>query len=246
MDAPPDPDDAAEPAATEAPPTPRASFRAGLRAGVPFGVASFVLSLSFGVLAREVGFSAVGAIVMSAIVFAGSAQFAAITILGGGGGIAAATAAAALMNSRFLPMGVALAPSLPGRWWRRAVQGQTVVDSSWAMASRGDGSFDRYFLFGTTVPQYVCWIGGTSLGALGGSFIGDIDRLGLDAVYPAFFLSLMFVEMRDRRSRVAALGGGLIALALVPFAPAGIPVLAASLATLIGLRRRSASGGAAR
>jgi len=240
VDASPDPDVVVL-VAGEQPPTLRASFRAGLRAGVPFGVVSFVLSLSFGVLAREVGFSAVGAIVMSAIVFAGSAQFAAITILGGGGGIAAATAAAALMNSRFLPMGVALAPSLPGRWLLRAVQGQTVVDSSWAMASRGDGSFDRHFLFGTTVPQYVCWIGGTSLGALGGSFLGDIDRLGLDVVYPAFFLSLMFVEMRDRRSRLAALGGGLIALALVPFAPAGIPVLAASLAALIGLRRRAAS-----
>jgi 4-azaleucine resistance transporter AzlC len=218
---------------------PRASFRAGLRAGVPFGIASFVLSLSFGVLARQVGFSAVGAIAMSAIVFAGSAQFAAITILGGGGGIAAATAAAALMNSRFLPMGVALAPSLPGRWLRRALQGQTVVDSSWAMSNRGDGSFDRHFLFGTTVPQYVCWLGGTTLGALGGSFLGDIDRLGLDAVYPAFFLSLLFAEMRDRRTRVVALSGGAIALALVPFAPAGVPVLAASLAALIGLRRRA-------
>lgn len=225
--------------------TPRESFRAGLRAGVPFGIASFVLSVTFGVLARGVGFSAVGAIVMSAIVFAGSAQFAAITILGGGGGIAAATAAAALMNSRFLPMGVALAPSLPGRWLRRAAQGQTVVDSSWAMASRGDGSFDRHFLFGTTVPQYLCWVAGTSLGALGGGVLGDIDRLGLDAVYPAFFLSLLFGEMRDRRARLVALSGGLVALALVPFTPAGVPVLAASVAALIGLRRRPAPDGGA-
>jgi 4-azaleucine resistance transporter AzlC len=220
--------------------TPRESFRAGFRAGVPFAIVGFVLSLSFGVLALKVGFSALGAIVMSAIVFAGSAQFAAITILGGGGGIAAATAAAALMNSRFLPMGVALAPSLPGRWLRRAAQGQTVVDSSWAMASRGDGSFDRHFLFGTTVPQYICWIGGTSLGALGGSFIGDIDRLGLDAVYPAFFLALLLAELKRPLGSAVAIGGAAIALALVPFAPAGVPVLAASIAALAGLHRRRA------
>jgi 4-azaleucine resistance transporter AzlC len=217
---------------------PRESFQAGVRAGVPFGIVAIVLSLSFGVLAREIGFSALGAIVMSAIVFAGSAQFAVVSILAGGGTAASAVAAAALMNSRFLPMGVALAPSLPGGWLKRAVQGQAVVDSSWAMASRGDGRFDRWFLFGATAPQYVGWLGGTMIGALGGDLLGDIDALGLDAVYPAFFLALLVAEMRDRRSRLVALAGALIALALVPFAPAGIPVLAASVAALAGLARR--------
>jgi 4-azaleucine resistance transporter AzlC len=234
---PPEPARAAEAAAS--PRSPRESFRAGARAGIPFGIVAVVLSLSFGVLAREVGFSAVGAIVMSAIVFAGSAQFAAVSILAGGGGVASAVAAAALMNSRFLPMGAALAPSLPGGWLKRAAQGQTVVDSSWAMSNLGDGRFDRWFLFGSTAPQYAGWIGGTVLGALGGDVLGDIDALGLDAVYPAFFLSLLFVELTDRRARLVALAGGLIALALVPFAPAGIPVLAASLAALAGLRRQS-------
>jgi 4-azaleucine resistance transporter AzlC len=225
----------------DAPRPPHESFRAGLRASVPFAIVAVVLSLSFGVLARQVGFSALGAIVMSAIVFAGSAQFAAVSILGGGGGVVAAIAAAALMNSRFLPMGAALAPSLPGRWFQRAAQGQAVVDASWAMSSLGDGSFDRWFLFGATAPQYVCWIAGTVLGALGGSILGDIDALGLDAVYPAFFLALLFAEMRDRRTRLVALAGASIALALVPFAPAGVPVLAASLAALAGLVARGSS-----
>ncbi|MEJ7797969.1 MAG: AzlC family ABC transporter permease [Solirubrobacteraceae bacterium] len=216
----------------------RASFRAGVRAGVPFSIVGFVLSLSFGVLAREVGFSATGAIVMSAIVHAGSAQFAAVSIIAGGGGVGAAVAAAALMNSRFLPMGVAIAPSLPGSWLKRAAQGQTVVDPSWAMSKLGDGRFDRHFLFGATSIQYAAWICGTAAGALGGSVIGEIDALGLDAVYPAFFLALLLGELRDRRARLVALAGGLIALALVPFAPAGIPVLAASAAALAGFDRR--------
>jgi 4-azaleucine resistance transporter AzlC len=212
---------------------------------VPFAIVAIVLSLSFGVLARQVGFSALGAIVMSAIVFAGSAQFAAVSILAGGGGVASAVAAAALMNSRFLPMGLALAPSLPGSWWKRGAQGQTVVDASWAMASLGEGRFDRWFLFGATAPQYVCWILGTVIGAVGGDLLGDIDALGLDAVYPAFFLALLYAEMTNRRSRLVALAGAAIALALVPFAPAGIPVLAASLAALAGLSRRRRSRGSA-
>ena len=215
------------------------SLRAGFRAGVPYALAGLVVSLSFGVLARDVGMSAVATIAMSAIVFAGSAQFAALSIIAAGGGIGAAVMAAALMNSRFLPMGIALAPSLPGGPLRRAAQGQAIVDSSWAMSARGDGTFDRWFLFGSTVPQYVTWFAGTTFGALGGDVIGDPDRLGLDAVFPTFFLALLIAEVRNRHVLGVALAGAAIALLLVPVAPAGLPVLAASVAALYGLRRRA-------
>jgi 4-azaleucine resistance transporter AzlC len=221
------------PSETTAAPT--ASFRAGLKAGFPFAVAGLLVSLSFGVLARDAGFSAFEAILMSAIVFAGSAQFAAIAILSGGGGAAAAMGAAALMNSRFLPMGAALGPSLPGGSIKRALQGQPVVDASWVIASRGDGTFDRWLLFGSSAIQYVTWTGGTVLGALGGDIIGDPAKLGLDAVFPAFFLVLLFGEMRNNRARGAAAIGAVLALALVSFTPAGVPVLVASTGALIGL-----------
>jgi 4-azaleucine resistance transporter AzlC len=214
------------------------SFRSGVRAGVPFAAAGFLLSLSFGVLARDAGFSVAAAIAMSAIVFAGSAQFAAVSIVAAGGGLGAAVGAAALMNSRFLPMGIALGPSLPGGAAKRAAQGQTVVDASWAMANRGDGTFDRWFLFGSTLPQYVTWVLGTTAGALGGDVIGDPHKLGLDAIYPTFFLALLFAEMRNGRARGVAAAGAVIALVLVPIAPPGLPVLAASVAAFAGLVRR--------
>ena len=215
-----------------------ASFADGVRAGIPFGVAGGLLALSFGVVAKDAGLSAVAAIVMSAIVFAGSAQFASVAILAQGGGVGAAVAAAALMNSRFLPMGVALAPSLPGGAASRAAQGQPVVDASWALAAREDGSFDRMLLFGSSLSQYVAWVTGTAVGAIWGDALGDPKALGLDAVYPAFFVALLLVELRNRRAVGAAALGSLIALALVPVAPAGVPVLVASLAALIGLIRR--------
>ena len=207
---------------------------------MPYALAGGVLALSFGVLAREAGLSAVGAVVMSAVVFAGSAQFAAISIIAAGGGLGAAIGAAALMNARFLPMGIALAPSLPGAVLSRAAQGQTVVDASWALANRGDGRFDRHFLFGASAVQYVTWLGGTAAGAFGGDALGDPRDLGLDAIFPAFFLALLLPELRDARSRGVAVAGALIALALVPVMPAGVPVLAASVAALVGLKRQHA------
>lgn len=196
-----------------------------------------MVSVSFGVLAETAGLSPLAAIVMSAIVYAGSAQFTAIAIIAGGGGVGAALAAAALINSRFLAMGAALGPSLPGNAASRAAQGQTVVDASWVLASRGDGTFDRNMLFGSSAIQYVTWLSGTVVGALAGDVLGDPEKLGLDAVYPAFFLALLVSEARSGRPLGVAALGGAIALALVPIAPAGVPVLVASVAALVGLTR---------
>lgn len=218
-------------------PAPQASFWEGFRRALPYAAVGFVLSLSFGVLARQAGFSALQTVVTSALVFAGSAQFAAISIVVAGGGVAAAVSAAGLMNARFLAMGIALAPSLPGGPAKRAAQGQAVVDSSWALSSRGDGTFDRWLLFGATLPQYATWLLGTVTGAFAGDLLGDTDRFGLDAVYPTFFLALVVAELKRPRSRAVALVGAAIALALVPVAPPGVPVLAASAAALIGLSR---------
>jgi 4-azaleucine resistance transporter AzlC len=216
-------------------PAPERTSADGARDGLPYAGAALLLSLSFGVVATDVGVSMLAAVVMSAVVFAGSAQFAAIGILGAGGGVGAAVAAAALMNSRFLPMGLALGPSLRGSRARRALEGQAVVDSSWVMAARGDGSFDRAYLFGHTAVQYVAWVVGTVLGAVVPSL--DARALGLDAVFPAFFLALLIGEVQDRLRLGVAVAGGALALALVPVAPPGVPVLVASAASLVGLRQ---------
>lgn len=218
----------------------RAAFRTGVRAGAPFAAASILLAVSFGALAVDAGFPTVAAVAMSAVVFAGSAQLAALATVASGGTLGVALATAALAHSRFLPMGIALGPSLPGGPVRRGLEGQAMVDASWAMAARPDGTFDRSFLFGSTAIQYVAWVLGTALGAFGGDAIGDTDRFGLDAVYPTFFLVLLIHELRSGRGRGVAAGGALIALVLIPFTPAGVPVMAASLAALIGLHARPA------
>jgi predicted branched-subunit amino acid permease len=213
------------------------TFRDGLRAGVPVALAGSVLAMSFGVLAGDVGMPGWTAILMSVIVFAGSAQIAALGIIGAGGTLGAALGAAALMNSRFLPMGVAFAPSLSGGPLKRAAQGQTVVDVSLVIAEDGKGGFDRNLLFGSTLAQYVGWVTGTVVGVLAGPVLGDPQALGLDAIFPAFFLALLIGELRTAQARGVAVAGGLIALALVPVAPPGVPVLAASAAAFFGMIR---------
>jgi 4-azaleucine resistance transporter AzlC len=209
----------------------------GARAGIPLGAAGLLLGVSFGVVAEPV-MGSVAPIVMSAIVFAGAAQFAATAVLADGGSAAAAIVAGILLNLRFIPMGIAIAPSLRGPLASRAAVGQGLVDASWAIASRGRGRYDIPYMLGATLMQYPAWVGGAVIGVLAGDVIGNPEDLGIDAIFPAFFLALLVNELRDGMSAGAALIGAAMALALTPFAPPGIPVLAACAGAALGLVRR--------
>jgi 4-azaleucine resistance transporter AzlC len=213
-------------------------YRDGARAVAPIAVAAAAFGASFGVLARASGMESVAAIVMSATTFAGSAQFAATSILGAGGGVAAAVAAASLLNARYAPIGISVAPVFGGSPWRRLLEAQLIVDESWALSRRPDGRFDRRLLVGAGLILYPSWVGGTVVGALAGEALGDPEALGLDAAFPALFLALLVPQVRGRRALAAALAGGTIALALIPFAAAGVPIIVASAACLVGLTRR--------
>jgi 4-azaleucine resistance transporter AzlC len=212
--------------------------RAGIRRGIPFGIAVFAISISFGVLARPL-MGAVAPIVMSILVFSGSAQFGALAVLAAGGSTGAAIVAAVLLNARYLAMGLALAPSLRGRASSRAAFALTTVDASWAAASIGGGAFDPWYMVGVSIPQYAGWVLGTVVGVFVGPRLGDPNALGLDALFPAFFISLLFAEARGRRRLTAAGGGAGIALALTPLVPAGLPILAAAAAAVAASRLRS-------
>jgi 4-azaleucine resistance transporter AzlC len=211
--------------------------RRGIRVAAPVAVAVFFVGVSFGVVARPL-MGQVAPIVMSMIVFAGSAQFAAVAVLADGGSALAAIAAGILLNARFVPMGIAVASSLPGGKLRRAIEGQAVVDASWAIANRGGGRFDRDLLLGATLAQYPAWTLGTVVGVLAGDQLGDPRALGLDAIFPAFFFILLMDELRERKAGMAAALAAAVALLLTPIAPPGVPVLAAGLVALLGLRAR--------
>ena len=204
---------------------------------LPLALAVVAFGVSFGVLARAADMGVAAPIVMSATTFAGSAQFAVASILGSAGGTAAAIVAAVLLNARYAPMSIAAAPGFAGPRWRRLLASQLIVDESWALAARGGGRFDVPFLLGAGLVLYPAWVGSTAVGVLAGDFLGDPDRLGLDAAFPALFLALLVSQLASRRAVVAAVAGAAVALALIPVAAPGIPIVAASAACLFGLRR---------
>jgi 4-azaleucine resistance transporter AzlC len=212
-------------------------LRDGARRVAPLVLPAAAFGASFGVLAASAGMGKLAPIVMSATTFAGAGQFAAASILDEGGAVVAAMAAAALLNSRYVPIGISVAPLFSGPSWRRVLEAQLIVDESWAISNRGGGRFDRGLLLGAGLVLYPCWVLSTAIGAVAGDLLADPESLGLDAAFPALFLALLVPQLRTRASVAAALGGAAVALALVPVAPPGVPIVAAAVVCLFGWRR---------
>lgn len=205
---------------------------AGARAAAPIAVPLFAFGVSFGILARDAGMGVAAPIVMSFTTFAGSAQFAVASVLDDGGTFVAAIAAGILLNLRYIAVGVSVAPSLRGSALRRLAEAQLAVDESWAVAQR-EGRVDRDRLVGAGSVLLICWCAGTISGMLGGNALGEPEDYGLDAMLPALFLALLVGQLDRARSRAAAAFGALIALALTPFSPPGVPVVAATAGAVI-------------
>ena len=223
----------------ESEPAAAPKIRDGVRAALPLAPSPVLFGLSYGVLADATGFGAAAAVVMSATTFAGAAQFAAASVLDAGGTIAAAVLAAIFLNARYVAISVTVAPIFPGGKLRRLVESQSIVDESWALAGRR-GRFEWPILIGSGLVFYALWVGSTAAGTVLGGVLEDPNALGLDAAFAALFLALAVPYLRDPRARQAAVLAGLITLVLLPVAPAGVPIIAASAACLLGLRRRSA------
>jgi predicted branched-subunit amino acid permease len=213
-------------------------YRDGARAVAPLAIAVAGFGVSFGLLARSTGMGWLAPLVMSATTFGGSSQFAAASVLQSGGTVGAAVGAAVLLNARYGPIGVSVAPWLQGGPLSRFVRAQLIVDESWAVSAKGDGGFDPRILVGAGLAIYVAWLAGTAVGVAFGDVMGDPASLGLDAAFPALFVALLAPQLRSRNAVLAAALGGAIALALTPMAPPGVPIVASALACLVGAWRR--------
>ena len=205
-----------------------ASIRRRLRrqaASITVAVAPF--GIVFGASAATAGLRLFEAVGYSIFVFAGSSQFAAVEILGDGGSVASAAIAGLLLNVRSLAFGVIMAPGLTGAFWQRALMSQLMIDEATAVGvAAADRRNRRYGYLVGGLGVFVVWNLTTVLGFVVFSNAGDlITDLGLDVAGPAAFLALLWPRLADRRQLATAVAGAVIAVALVPVAPAGVPIL---------------------
>jgi branched chain amino acid efflux pump len=177
-------------------------------------------------------------VALSVLVFAGGAQIAAVGVVLAGGSPLAAVLAGAVLNTRLLPYGFAVADVVggadgerAGRWprrLRRLAGAHVITDESVAFALRQPDPARRRAAFWTCgAGLFAIWNVAVLLGVLLGSAVHDTNAFGLDAAFPAVVVALALPALTSRSTRVAAGTGAVIAVALTPVLPAGLPLLAA-------------------
>jgi len=205
-------------------------------------VAIWFIGLSYGAVAVASGLPLWFPAAQSVLVLAGASEILFIGIVATGGNPLAAALAGLLVNARHLPYSLAL-PDLTGPGWRRLLGTHVMNDESVVFAlAQDDPATQRAAYWTCGLGVLICWPSGAILGALAGSFIKDTNAFGLDAMFPAVILALIFPALRDRVTLRAALIGAAIALVTAPFLPAGLPVLLALAAVLSTLRQGKSKG----
>jgi predicted branched-subunit amino acid permease len=215
-----------------------AARRTGIvRDGITVGLATGAYGLSFGAIAVAAGLSVLQACALSFVMFTGASQFALVGVLASGGAAASGAATALLLGVRNGLYGVRLGPLLGWTGWRRAAAAHLVIDESTAMSVNRETPRDaRTGFLSTGLAVFVLWNLATLGGALAGRALGDPRTFGLDAAVGGAFLALLWPRLRDRTNQLVGLLSVAVALALVPFTPAGFPVLAAAVvAVVVGL-----------
>jgi predicted branched-subunit amino acid permease len=207
---------------------------AAIRQALSVSVATGLYGISFGALSVTAGLSVLQTQVLSLLMFTGGSQFAFIGVIGAGGGAASAIATSGLLGVRNGLYGIQLGPLLAYRGWKKVVAAHVTIDESTAVATaQKDHDVQRAGFWWAGLGVFVCWNALTFVGALAGNALGDPKAWGLDAAAAAAFLGLLWPRLASRSAQACAAFALVIACALVPFTPAGVPILCAAVAAIV-------------
>ncbi|HHR6077900.1 TPA: AzlC family ABC transporter permease [Providencia alcalifaciens] len=200
-------------------------------------IADLIVGISYGALAHSQGFDWWVPLMLSIFVLAGASEFLFIGVVFAGGSPLSAALAGLLVNSRHIPFSFAVS-ELTGKGAKSLLGYHIMNDESVVFGLAQESEREKtaaFWLCGLGI--LICWPIGVVIGEILGSFIQDTHALGMDAMFPAIILALSLPALKDKRLRLAAIVGAVIAVATTLILPAGIPVLLALLSLVIYIRK---------
>ncbi|GAA4703506.1 AzlC family ABC transporter permease [Brevibacillus fulvus] len=213
------------------------SLRNGFIDALPVTASYIVFAAIFGMLSLQTGLSPWQSIAMSIIVYAGSAQFTALSMLAEQASPWAIIFATFLLNSRHLLMGLSLSPYYQG-YSRLQLNSVAflLTDESYAISLnrlREQPKINVSYVVGVSLSLYLAWIGGTWLGTMAGQWIPDPASLGLGFSFTAMFLALAYYQLGSLVRILTFVACGLVATWLALFLPNGLHLLIAGLLAFV-------------
>lgn len=212
----------------------RAGVWRGFILGQPLAPGIAVYGLVFGALAGERGLSWLQAVLMSAFVYSGSAQLAALQVWSDNANAVLALVVTVLaINARYVLYGASIQPWLSQVPRSRSLPSLFLLgDGSWALAMRehAAGCRDAGFILGSGLAGFIPWVGGTFVGQLLAHTLADPKAWGLDFMLPAFAAAIGISLWRGRADAWPLAAAVAIALPMQLWAPSGWTIVLAGLA----------------
>lgn len=218
-------------------------FREGAGDTLPFMFGMIPFGLTYGILGQSLGLTAGETIGMSALVFAGAAQFICLPMFAEGASLAMIGFTTLLINLRHLLMGASLAPymqRLPASAKLILAFGMTDETYAVTMNRAQSGGYSGSYQLGSNMSCYLLWILATAGGVVLGSRIHDPLAWGLDFAMPATFLALLIPRLQDKVSLLVCLAAVVVSVGAAVLIPGKWYIIIACLAGVIagGLMER--------
>jgi 4-azaleucine resistance transporter AzlC len=196
------------------------AFVLGARDTLPMLLGALPFGIIFGTLAIAAGLSMPATLLMSALVFAGSAQFIAVSLIASGAGLVVVLATTLVVNLRHMLYSASLLPyvrHLPQRW--KVPLAFWLTDESFAVVhrhyldSQTPQTHKHWYFIGSCLAMYSNWVLCTLIGAALGSSLPGMAGWGLDFAMVATFVGIVVPLLRTRPMLLAASVAAAVALA---------------------------------
>ena len=202
---------------TDQPKRPTHPWLQGMAQAVPIVLGYIPVGFAYGVLAQKAGLSPFNTLLMSIIVYAGSAQLIAVGLISSGLTPLSIIITTFIVNLRHMLMSAALSPHLQS--WRKpelAAFAYELTDESFALhATRIDGQErPKSETLAINVTAQASWVLGTALGIFGGQMIVEIEPFALDYALPAMFIALLVMQIKNKVQVIVAVLAGAFSLGL--------------------------------
>lgn len=225
----------------------RKTLTAAFSVTVPVLMGYLAIGIAFGLMLQSIGYGVGWAVLMSAVIYAGSGQYLGVSLLAAGAPLAQTAFLTLMVNFRHLVYGLSMLEKFRGMGRRKLYMIFSLTDETYALLSSAEppeGVDEHDFFFLVALLDQSYWVLGSAIGSLLGAALG-FDTTGVDFAMTALFLVIAVGQWRSAGSHLPALLGGaatLVSLLIVGADDMLLPALAIIVIALTLLRPRLEAG----
>jgi 4-azaleucine resistance transporter AzlC len=201
-------------------------FAAGTRASLPVVLGYLSIGFAAGIVQKAAGLSVAEIMLMSLVLYAGSAQFVAAGMIAALSPASAVIVTVFFVNLRHLLLSAALAPHLRAfPAWKNALVGAQLTDETFVVAwGRASGAgLAPGWMLGLNLSAYATWALANLAGAMVGDGLGNIRALGLDFALAGMFGALLALQIVHQANKLAGIAVAGLAAAIAVLVALELP-----------------------